>query len=219
MQLARQEFGIKKRLGKRAKLMENLEELENRVKAQWDAEGGDEAEMTRRVLNKEEWHYIHHGDQKVVGARQELAAVAAGPRATLMRERNRTIAGSPSLSSSSSAPSCGSQTLSPFSHPTLEDELAQAGWHSTSPSPPYTPSHTPSLAGGLAQRRNIALDPIDTETIQKHISLGHAVGAAPGVSDTSSPPPLSEDGESTPVAIDLLNVDFGESGEGTVGDD
>lgn len=280
MQLARQESGIKKRLGKRAKLMENFGELKDRVKAQWDAEGIDEAEITRRVLNKKEWHYIHHGDQKVVAqrTRQELAALAAGPRPTVTRERNRTIAGSPSSSSSSSAPSCGSQTLSPFSHPTLEDELAQAGWHSTSPSPPYTPSHTPSPAGGLAQRRNIALDPIDTETIKKHISLGEAVGAAPGVSDTSSsPPPLSEgssdteedeasevdlrgkvlsakrypevmsggttpraplksprvvgehdeeelegeseDGESTPVAIDILNVNFGESGEGMVGND
>ncbi|KAH7068939.1 hypothetical protein BKA63DRAFT_393597, partial [Paraphoma chrysanthemicola] len=68
MRLARQEFDIRKRSTERARDMEQLEraalgqELGGKVTAQSDAEGIDKKEIIRRVLSKEEWHYIRYGD-------------------------------------------------------------------------------------------------------------------------------------------------------------
>ncbi|KAF2032447.1 hypothetical protein EK21DRAFT_33344, partial [Setomelanomma holmii] len=75
VQNARQDFVIKKMLGRRANLLDHMkrarlgQEAEGKLLQQMNMEGIDEIEIARRLLNKEEWHYIHHGDQQAVERR------------------------------------------------------------------------------------------------------------------------------------------------------
>jgi hypothetical protein len=199
--LARREFGIRRKLGSKAEFLDSMErerigeQMERRVKKQWDEEGLDEGEITRRVLDDKEWRYIRHGDEKIakLRARQVSDALRPDPRPSPGRPASITSSSSPSSSHRRSEPA------SPIAHFTLEQELEQTEWSSRSPTPPLS-DRSPTTPSGLQHRRKISIEPISTGNIQKRPNLGRAVHGSPfeaSGSDTGDVPIIYDDGSSS----------------------
>ncbi|KAH7088975.1 hypothetical protein FB567DRAFT_619833 [Paraphoma chrysanthemicola] len=147
MQLARKEFENKKRSKEGGRDMEHLEraslrqELGGNVIAQAETEGIDEKETIRRVLNKEEWRYIHYGVENL--SHTSCAPNCLAKKISPVPHRSLKV----------------------------ELVRAEPGWRSASPSPARTPPRISSRVGDLARRRDVALEPIRTERTQTPASV------------------------------------------------
>ncbi|CAO2654589.1 Nn.00g113220.m01.CDS01 [Neocucurbitaria sp. VM-36] len=150
-----------------------------------------EQDLTRREFSAQERHYILHGDSQTA-KRKEKIKLKQPPKPILetsnpipnpsinhsCKTQASTSSSLSSLNPSLTLSSSTNPTPTPPPPPTLEHELNQAGWTSLTPTPTpplsYSTPSPPAVPLNLKERRNLTIQPIQTNYMRQQGDSGEA---------------------------------------------